>query len=37
MHHCTTKWAIFMMSLKTLCESGKGSPSPNDVKIDNWN
>ena len=37
MHHCTTKWAIFMMSLKTLCESGKGSPSPDDVKIDNWN
>jgi hypothetical protein len=37
MHHCTTKWAIFMMSLKLLCESGKGSPSPNDVKIDNWN
>jgi hypothetical protein len=37
MHHCTTKWAIFMMSLKTLCETGKGQASPNDVKIDNWN
>lgn len=37
MHHCSTKWAIFMMSLKTLCESGQGNPAPNDVKIDNWN
>ena len=37
MHHCSTKWAIFMMSLKSLVETGKGSPSPDDVKIDNWN
>lgn len=37
MHHCSTKWAIFLMSLKSLLETGKGSPSPNDVKIDNWN
>ncbi len=37
MHHCTTKWAIFMMSLKSLVETGKGAPSPDDVKIDNWN
>ena len=37
MHHCSTKWAIFMMSLKTLCETGKGKPAPHDVKIDNWN
>jgi uncharacterized protein YndB with AHSA1/START domain len=37
MHHCSTKWAIFMMSLKSLLETGKGSPNPNDVKIDNWN
>jgi uncharacterized protein YndB with AHSA1/START domain len=37
MHHCSTKWAIFLMSLKTLLESGKGAPFPNDVKIDNWN
>lgn len=37
MQHCSTKWAIFMMSLKALVESGKGLPSPHDVKIDNWN
>ncbi|MBH1965210.1 MAG: SRPBCC domain-containing protein [Comamonadaceae bacterium] len=37
MHHCGTKWAIFMMSLKALVETGKGLPSPHDVKIDNWN
>lgn len=37
MHHCSTKWAIFLMSLKSLLETGKGTPSPNDIKIDNWN
>ena len=37
MHHCSTKWAIFLMSLKSLLETGKGTPNPDDVKIDNWN
>lgn len=37
MHHCSTKWAIFLMSLKSLVETGTGSPDPHDVKIDNWN
>ncbi|CAG5016865.1 hypothetical protein DYBT9275_05653 [Dyadobacter sp. CECT 9275] len=37
MHHCSTKWAVFLMSLKSLIETGKGSPDPDDVKIDNWN
>jgi len=37
MHHCSTKWAIFLMSLKSLIEAGKGNPDPIDVKIDNWN
>ena len=37
MHHCSTKWAIFLMSLKSLLETGKGAPNPNDIKIDNWN
>jgi uncharacterized protein YndB with AHSA1/START domain len=37
MHHCSTKWAIFLLSLKELVETGKGSPFPDDVKIDNWN
>ena len=33
MHHCSTKWAIFLMSLKSLVETGKGAPNPNDIKI----
>jgi uncharacterized protein YndB with AHSA1/START domain len=37
MHHCATKWAIFLMSLKSLVETGTGKPYPDDVKIDNWN
>jgi uncharacterized protein YndB with AHSA1/START domain len=37
MHHCSTKWAIFLMSLKSLHETGEGAPHPGDVKIDNWN
>jgi uncharacterized protein YndB with AHSA1/START domain len=37
MHHCSTKWAIFLMSLKALVETGTGAPDPDDVEIDNWN
>jgi uncharacterized protein YndB with AHSA1/START domain len=37
MHHCSTKWAIFLMSLKALVETGAGQPNPADVKIDDWN
>jgi uncharacterized protein YndB with AHSA1/START domain len=37
MHHCSTKWAIFLMSMKSLLETGKGLPAPNDIKIDNTN
>jgi uncharacterized protein YndB with AHSA1/START domain len=37
MHHCSTKWAVFMLSLKSLMETGKGAPMPNDIRIDNWN
>lgn len=33
MHHCSTKWATYLMSLKTLIETGKGAPSPDDVRI----
>lgn len=36
MHHCSTKWGVFLMSLKSLVETGKGAPYPNDVLIDNW-
>jgi hypothetical protein len=34
MHHCSTKWAIFLMSLKSLVETSKGQPFPNDVLIE---
>ena len=33
MHHCSTKWAIYLMSLKSLLETGKGTPNPNDPHI----
>lgn len=35
--HCSMKWAIFLLSLKQFLENGTGNPSPNDIKIDNWN
>lgn len=37
LHHCSTKWAMFLLSLKALVETGQGAPYPNDVKIDDWN
>jgi hypothetical protein len=37
MAHCSMKWATFLLSLKELVETGKGKPSPEDLKIDNWN
>jgi len=36
MHHCSTKWAAYLLSLKALIETGKGAPSPDDVRIGNW-
>ncbi len=36
MHHCSTKWGMFLMSLKSLVETGKGASYPDDIKIDNW-
>lgn len=36
MHHCSTKWGTFLMSLKSLLETGKGAPAPRDVAIDDW-
>lgn len=37
MAHCSMKWAVFLLSLRELVETGKGRPAPDDVKIDNWN
>jgi len=36
-HHCSTKWAVFLLSLKALVETGRGAAYPNDQKIDDWN
>lgn len=31
--HCSTKWAIFLLSLKSYLETGKGQAFPNDTQI----
>jgi uncharacterized protein YndB with AHSA1/START domain len=36
MHHCSTKWGVFLLSLKSLLEIGKGAPWPNEIKLDCW-
>ena len=36
MHHCSTKWGTFLMSLKAFVEDGKGAPAPRDVQISDW-
>jgi uncharacterized protein YndB with AHSA1/START domain len=33
MHHCSTKWATFLLSLKDWLERAEGRPSPYDVKL----
>jgi len=32
--HCSTKWAVFLLSLKDLLEKGEGRPFPRDTQID---
>jgi len=36
MHHCSTKWGSFLMSLKSMAETGEGAPAPRDVVISDW-
>src|SRR3954469_23395226 len=36
MHHCSTKWGSYLMSLKALVETGEGAPAPRDVQISDW-
>jgi uncharacterized protein YndB with AHSA1/START domain len=36
MHHCSTKWGSFLMSLKSLVETGEGAPAPQDLQISDW-
>jgi uncharacterized protein YndB with AHSA1/START domain len=34
--HSSTKWAVFMLSLKDLLEKGKGHPWPHDVQVNHY-
>jgi uncharacterized protein YndB with AHSA1/START domain len=36
MHHCSTRWGYFLLSLKAGLESGKATPYPDDMKTDSW-
>lgn len=36
MHHCSMKWAVFLLSLKQALEEGQGRPFPNDLHITNF-
>lgn len=36
MHHCSTKWGVFLLSLKSLLETGKGRPASDDLKLADW-
>ena len=36
MHHCSTKWASYLLSLKQLVETGTGAPAPYNVMISDW-
>ncbi len=33
MHYCSTKWAAYLIGLKSLCETGTGAPYPDDLDI----
>ena len=32
-YHCSTKWAVFLLSLRSCLETGKGMPFPDDIQI----
>jgi uncharacterized protein YndB with AHSA1/START domain len=36
LHHCSTKWAYFLLSLKAELEHGAGTPHPDDAPISSW-
>ena len=36
LHHCSTRWAYFLMSLKHALEGGEATPWPRDEKISSW-
>ena len=36
MHHCSTKWAYFLLGLKAGLEGGSATPYPEDMAISRW-
>jgi uncharacterized protein YndB with AHSA1/START domain len=36
MHHCSTAWGYYLLSLKHGLEGGKASPWPDNEKISSW-
>jgi uncharacterized protein YndB with AHSA1/START domain len=36
MHHCSTKWAYFLLGLKAGLEGGSATPYPADMAISSW-
>ena len=36
MHHCSTKWATFLVSLKSYVETGTGAPAPQEERVGDW-
>ena len=34
--HCSAKWAVYLLSLKSLLERGQGRAFPNDVHVSAW-
>ena len=36
MHHCSTRWAYFLLGLRAGMGGGKAAPWPDDEKISNW-
>jgi uncharacterized protein YndB with AHSA1/START domain len=36
MHHCSTKWGSYLMSLQQRLETGQGRPHPHDVRVSSW-
>ncbi len=36
MHHCSTKWAYYLLGLKAGLEGGDATPFPADMRISSW-
>jgi uncharacterized protein YndB with AHSA1/START domain len=36
MHHCSTKWAYFLLGMKAGLEGGEATAFPRDMKISSW-